>query len=73
MDGLALYYYALQQGINIVPGLLFGEDRRYNNCIRLNAGHELSAEIQQAIKIGALGEAWALNSCAGECILINGA
>ena len=49
VDGLALYYHALQQGINIVPGLLFGEDRRYNNCIRLNAGHELSAEIQQAI------------------------
>lgn len=49
IDSMALYRYALEQGINIVPGLLFGEDRRYNNCIRLNAGHELSAEIQAAI------------------------
>lgn len=49
VDGLALYYHALAQGINIVPGVLFGEDRRYNNCIRLNAGHELSEDVQQAI------------------------
>ena len=49
IDSMALYRYALEQGINIVPGLLFGEDRRYNNCIRLNAGHELSAEIQAAV------------------------
>ena len=49
LDGLALYHHALQQGINIVPGLLFGEGNRYNNCIRLNAGHELSTEVQQAI------------------------
>lgn len=51
VDGLAMYYYALQEGINIVPGLLFGEDQRYNSCIRLNAGHELSEEIQQAIQL----------------------
>ncbi len=49
IDSLALYYHAQKRGINIVPGLIFGEDNRYNNCIRLNAGHELSTEIQQAI------------------------
>ena len=49
IDSLAMYYYAQQQSINIVPGLIFGEDKRYNNCIRLNAGHELSQEIQDAI------------------------
>ena len=50
IDGLAMYRYAQQQGINIVPGILFGEDNRYNNCIRLNAGHELSEDIRQAIQ-----------------------
>ena len=50
IDGLELYYHARQYGINIVPGDVFGEDGRYNNCIRLNAGHELTPEIQQAIQ-----------------------
>ncbi|MEK7738809.1 MAG: PLP-dependent aminotransferase family protein, partial [Pseudomonadota bacterium] len=51
IDSLALYYYAQQYSINIVPGIIFGEDHRYNNCIRLNAGHELSQEIQDAIML----------------------
>lgn len=50
VDGLAMYRYAQQQGINIVPGVLFGEDNRYNNYIRLNAGHELSEDIREAIQ-----------------------
>ena len=49
IDSMAMYYFAQQQGINIVPGVVFGEEGRYKNCIRLNAGHELSADIQQAI------------------------
>lgn len=49
-DSLALYHYAQQKGINIVPGLVFGEDERYNNYFRLNAGHELTDEIEQAIQ-----------------------
>ena len=49
IDSLAMYYYAQKQSINIVPGLIFGEENRYNNCIRLNAGHELSDEIRDAI------------------------
>ena len=51
IDSWQLYCFAQQHGINIVPGLLFGEEGRYNNCIRLNAGHELSEEIQQAIQL----------------------
>ena len=49
IDSLALYYFAQEHSINIVPGLIFGEDNRYNNCIRLNAGHELSDEIKDAL------------------------
>lgn len=51
IDSMALYYYAQEHSINIVPGLIFGEDKRYNNCIRLNAGHKLSKEIQTAIEL----------------------
>lgn len=51
VDSLKMYYYAQQQGINIVPGIVFGEDAKYNNCIRLNTGHTLTAEICQAIDI----------------------
>ena len=49
VDSLALYYHAQKHSINIVPGLIFGEDNRYNNCIRLNAGHELSDVIKDAL------------------------
>ena len=51
IDSLEMYRYAQQQGINIVPGEVFGEDQRYQNYIRLNAGHGLSAEICQAIDL----------------------
>ena len=51
IDGLEMYRYAQRQGINIVPGEVFGEDNRYKNCIRLNAGHELSDEIRDAIEL----------------------
>ncbi|MQW92659.1 aminotransferase class I/II-fold pyridoxal phosphate-dependent enzyme [Acinetobacter wanghuae] len=50
IDSLAMYTFAQQQGINIVPGMLFGEEARYNNCVRFNAGHELSEDICQAIQ-----------------------
>lgn len=51
VDGLALYHYAQQHGINIVPGEVFGLAGRYRNCIRLNAGHALSEDVQQAIDL----------------------
>lgn len=50
IDSIEMYDFAQRQGINIVPGLVFGEDARYNNCVRFNAGHELSEEICQAIQ-----------------------
>jgi len=50
IQSLKMYRYAQQVGINIVPGIVFGEDKRYANCIRLNAGHELSSAVQQAIQ-----------------------
>lgn len=46
-----MYCFAQQQEINIVPGLVFGAGNRYNNCIRINAGHSLSDEIRQAIHL----------------------
>ncbi len=49
IDGLEMYHFAQQHGINIVPGEVFGEDRRYRHFIRLNAGHGLSHEICQSI------------------------
>ncbi len=51
IDSWEMYSFAQRQGINIVPGLLFGGGSRYRNCIRLNAGHELSDEIRQAIQL----------------------
>ncbi len=51
INSLDMYYFAQTQKINIVPGIVFGEDSRYSNCIRLNAGHELSDEIKQAIDV----------------------
>ncbi len=51
IDGLKMYYFAQSKSINIVPGEVFGEEQRYKNCIRLNAGHELSEEIQRAIEL----------------------
>ena len=51
IDSLEMYRYAQQQGVNIVPGEVFGEDQRYKNYIQLNAGHKLSLEICQAIDL----------------------
>lgn len=49
IDSLVMYRFAQLHSINIVPGEVFGEDGRYKNCIRLNAGHELSDDIREAI------------------------
>lgn len=51
INSLDLYRFAQIKKINIVPGIVFGEDARYLNCIRLNAGHELSDEIKHAIDV----------------------
>lgn len=46
-----MYCFAQQHGITIVPGLVFGRENRYNNCIRLNAGYALSQEIKAALQL----------------------
>ena len=51
IDSMACYYFAQQHQINIVPGEVFGEDRRYQHFIRLNAGYPLSRDICQAIQL----------------------
>ncbi len=49
IDSLRLYQDMKLKHIHIVPGLIFGEDERYRHFIRLNIGHQLSKDIQQAI------------------------
>ncbi len=49
IDSLALYLAAQQHQINIVPGVVFGEDKRYQHFVRLNAGHALTPQLQEAI------------------------
>jgi len=50
ISGLELYYLAQAKGINIVPGEVFGEDKRYQHFVRLNAGQALTEEIRQALQ-----------------------
>ncbi|MEC8568033.1 MAG: hypothetical protein VXY56_07075 [Pseudomonadota bacterium] len=33
-----------------MPGEVFGEDKRYQHFVRLNAGHALTEEIRQALQ-----------------------
>ncbi|MCU4412998.1 PLP-dependent aminotransferase family protein [Acinetobacter sp. WU_MDCI_Axc73] len=49
IDSLALYLAAQKKQINIVPGVVFGEDERYQHFVRLNAGHALTPQLQEAI------------------------
>jgi len=46
---LDLYKFAKEQGINIVPGEVFGEDKRYSNFIRISAGYPLNNYISKAL------------------------
>lgn len=50
VDSLALYLAAQKNQINIVPGVVFGEDERYQHFVRLNAGHGLTPQLQEAIQ-----------------------
>lgn len=49
INGLDIYRFAQEKGINIVPGEVFGEDQKYSNFIRLNTGYPLDASIQDAL------------------------
>lgn len=49
IDSLDLYTAAQNNQINIVPGLVFGEDERYRHFVRFNAGHALTPHLKAAI------------------------
>ncbi|WP_299771858.1 PLP-dependent aminotransferase family protein [uncultured Pseudoteredinibacter sp.] len=48
-DGISIFEEAAQQGINIVPGVIFTAGDIYKNCIRLNAGNPWSEKLDLAI------------------------
>ncbi|WP_343598441.1 PLP-dependent aminotransferase family protein [Acinetobacter sp.] len=50
LNAYDLYQFTLSQGISIVPGIIFGEDNKYHDYVRLNAGHPLTTAIQDALK-----------------------
>lgn len=48
---------ALHRGIRFVPGALFSNSGRYDNCLRISAGYPVTARTQQALRdIGRLAE-----------------
>lgn len=49
-DSLQLYQQAMQQQINIVPGVVFGEQQDFSRYIRINAGVPLNPRIEQALQ-----------------------
>ena len=51
INSLNMYRFAKEQGINIVPGEVFGEDQKYSNFIRISAGYPLNKYIRQALII----------------------
>lgn len=50
VDSQTVYDKALRAGISVTPGLLFSSTGRYNNCLRLCAGHPWDHRMQQAIE-----------------------
>ena len=49
-NSLQLYQQAMQQQINIVPGVVFGEQQDFSRYIRINTGVPLNARIEQALQ-----------------------
>jgi DNA-binding transcriptional MocR family regulator len=41
---------ALERGIRVVPGPLFSNSGRYDNCLRISTGFPVTAEAQQALR-----------------------
>ncbi|WP_290902983.1 PLP-dependent aminotransferase family protein [Aquabacterium sp.] len=55
VDTLALHRAALAQGISVAPGAIFSADMRFQNSLRLNAGHPDDPRVEGAIRVlGAL-------------------
>ncbi|WP_049853794.1 PLP-dependent aminotransferase family protein [Dickeya fangzhongdai] len=46
-----LFSRARQEGIGIAPGHIFATDRRYDHCLRLNAGFGWNEEVHDAIRL----------------------
>jgi DNA-binding transcriptional MocR family regulator len=56
-SGLRLYRAALQNGIAIVPGIVFSPHRQFRNCVRLSCGFPWSARAEGAVaRLGSLVE-----------------
>lgn len=60
IDSLDIYKFAKEQGVNIVPGEVFGEDKRYSNFIRISAGYPLNVYICKALLTL---KVWIKNTC----------
>lgn len=41
---------ALERGIRVVPGPLFSNSKRYDNCLRISSGFPVTAEAQQGLR-----------------------
>lgn len=55
IDTTALYERAIAAGVAFVPGELFSPSGIYRNCLRLNGGNPMTAEIEDAVRrLGAL-------------------
>ena len=50
VDGLALHRRALEEGIAITPGRVFGVADRYRNCLRLNYSYEWTPVAEAAFQ-----------------------
>ena len=48
-DAVKLHHLALRDGISIAPGPIFSASGRFRRCLRLNAGHPWSPEIENAL------------------------
>jgi len=58
IDGLALFYAALEQRVSITPGILFSPTRKFKNYIRLCAGQPWTPAIDDALQtLGRLASA----------------
>lgn len=49
LKSIDLYKHALEQNISISPGILFGEDQKYQSFIRLSAGEPINDHITKAL------------------------
>ncbi len=57
LSGLKLYQAALEEGIAIVPGMIFSAHKHFRDCVRLSCGWRWSDQAEGAVKkLGQLAE-----------------